>query len=253
MSLIFRSLALARGLGSTFLGWFERRNPEVLLDNERENLRKLIGQFNSGLVAHAAVWERLITQVSRAETEAADLGVRINAYLKAGDRTTAAKWALELKQVNARLELDRRQMASSEQTYNQLIQRRDAAVAETRDKIETVRRQIGDLKVKRAVADLEGMANAMIGSLGSHGDSLARLQEMVGEERETASARARVANGAFDPELDRARDNLREVLAEDALAAFLAEQAPATLKALPDFSAELDTVHAISDRKEKML
>ena len=37
MSLIFRSLALARGLGSTFLGWFERRNPEVLLDNEREN------------------------------------------------------------------------------------------------------------------------------------------------------------------------------------------------------------------------
>jgi phage shock protein A len=252
MSLFIRSFALARGLGSSVLSWFERRNPEILLENERENLRKLIGQFNTGLVTHAAVWERLITQVSKGENEAAELGANINASLRAADRTSAAKWALELKQVNARLEADRKQLVASEQTYNQLVRRRDAAVAETRDRIETVRRQIGDLKVKRAVADLEGMANAMIGTLGTQGDSLARLQELVTEERETASARARVAGGAFDPELEHARENLRVVLAEDALAAFLAEQEAAAQKALPDYSNEIDSTVSKTNRKEKI-
>lgn len=253
MSLFFRCLALSRGFASRMISRFERRNPDALLENERENLRKLIGQFNGGLVAHASVWERLISQVDRGTSEAAELAVRINACVKAGDRTTAAKFALELKQLNTRLEIDRGQLAMSEQTYNQLVRRRDQAVAETKDRIEHVRRQIGDLKVKRAIADLEGMANAMIGSLGSHGDSLARLKELVEEERETASAHARVASGTFEPDMDRARENLREVLAEDALEAFLvAQNPPAFPKALPDFSYDSESTVPAIGPKEKV-
>ena len=251
MSLFFRSFALVRGLGSSLLAWFERRNPEVLLENERENLCKLIGQFNTGLVAHAAVWERLITEVAKAETEATDLGARIKIYHGVGDRATAGKWALELKQVNARLEEGRKQLVVSEQTYNQLVKRRDSAVSETRARIETVRRQIGDLKVKRAVANLEGMANAMISSIGSQGESLARLQDLVSEERDAASARARVASGAFDPDMDRARENLREAMAEDALKAFLGESDRTVPNVLPYYRNEFEPTIENTDHREK--
>ncbi len=39
--------------------------PEALLELEKENLRKLIGRFNEGLISHAALSERLMTQVVR--------------------------------------------------------------------------------------------------------------------------------------------------------------------------------------------
>jgi len=53
------------GLSSRLLSLFERRNPEALLEAERERLRKLVGRFNAGLISHATMAERLMSQVKR--------------------------------------------------------------------------------------------------------------------------------------------------------------------------------------------
>lgn len=247
MSLIIRTWNLVQGLGSRLLSFFERRNPEALLELEKENLRKLIGRFNEGLVSHAALSERLMSQVVHGEAEQRELLAKIQAHLNAGNRDVAARYALQLKQVDARLSDDHKQLEDAEKTYSTLVRTRDAAVAETRARIEQVRREIGELKVKRAVAELESMAAAMVNDLGGAGDSFNRLQEMVGEEREKASARARVASGSVDASDLAVNEAEQQALAELALAELLAGGGAADTDvpvALPDLTKERKPVRA---------
>jgi phage shock protein A len=241
MSLVHRGANVLRGLLSSVVLWFERKNPEALLENERENLRRLIGQFNAGLVSHAAIAERLAGQIRSGEAKAAALARRIGALVSSGDREAAGREALEHKSVEAQLSEDRKQFAEAEESYRSLVKRRDRAVAETRSRIEGVRRQIGDLKVKRAIADLEGMAKALIGDIDGNGASLSRLEEMVGEEREKATARARVAQseaGMLGTQMSEAAE---AALAETALEEFLSGQGPKRLGAPVLLSAQAHT------------
>ena len=72
------------------------------------------------------------------------------------------------------------------------------------------------------MADLNDMAASMVGSIGTPGDTLNRLQEMVGEEREKAMARARVASSNFSTTDLAAREAEQDILAAQALDEFLA-------------------------------
>lgn len=239
MSLVIRTWNLIFGLMSRLLSFFERRNPEALLEKEKENLRKLIARYNDGLISHAALSERLMTQVRRGEREMEELAARVQAHLNASNRKAAARHALQRKQVTSRLGEDRKQLEEAERTYSELVRTRDMAVAEAKDKIEQLRREIGDLKVKRAIADLEGMAAAMVSDLGGTGDSFNRLQEMVSEEREKAAARARVAGDGLDAEDLAAKEAEQDALAEQALQDFLSsepEDEPELPPALPDLT-----------------
>ncbi len=245
MRLIIRTWNLLQGLASSFVSFFERRNPGALLELEKENLRKLIGRFNEGLVSHAALSERLMNQVYRGDAEQVELTAKIRALVKAGNDQVAARYALQLKQVTARLGEDRKQLEAAEETYQNLVRTRDISIAETRTKIEQVRRQIGDLKVKRAVADLENMAAAMVGDLGDAGDSFNRLKEMVGEEREKAASRARVAGGSIAASDLALKEAEQDALAGQALEEFLAGEAdgdPGARLALPNLSKDPEPV-----------
>ena len=224
MRLMIRAWNVIHGLASKLVSVFERKNPEALLELEKENLRKLVGRFNEGLVSHATLSERLKIQVSKGEAKIVDTTARMQALVKAGEMKPAARYALQLKEVSARLAEDRTQLTAAEGTYQQLVQTRDVAIDETRTKIEKLRWQIGDLKVNRAMADLQNMAATMVGNLGTPGDSLNRLEEMVGEEREKAMARSRVAGSNFSATDFAAREVEQEALAAQALAEFLANE-----------------------------
>ena len=234
MNLATRCWNLFAGNLSRLITAFERHNPEALLEKEKENLRALIGRFNEGMVSHAALAERLIAQANRGESEYTALTTKVSVYLETGNRDEAARLALQRKQVESRLAEDRAELAEAERTYQSLARTRDAAVTDARDKIEAVRRQIGGLKVDRAVADLETMAAAMVGELGDAGDSLDRLQRLVAEEREYAAGRARVATDAAAAVGFAATEAEQAVLAKQALAEFLhGEGADRTAPALP--------------------
>ena len=252
MSTVIRTWNLFQGLASRLLSFFERRNPEALLELEKENLRKLMGRFNEGLISHAALSERLMRQVTGGEIEQLQLTAKIQAHMKADNRKAAAGHALRLKQVEARLAEDRKQLEAAEETYHKLVRTRDAAVAEARNKIEQVRRQIGDLKVKRAVADLESMAAAMVSDLGGAGDSLNRLQDMVEDEREKAAAHARVAGGSVDASDLAIEEAEQDALAEQALEEFLSDDEPndpGPPLALPDLTQEREPASVARPRK----
>ena len=227
---MFRRLGnLVRGFFSIFVSGLERQNPEALLEVEQENLRKQIGKFNTSLAAHAALVERLISQVRKLETEEADLRAKTSANLKLGNREAAGQYALRLQTITRELDENRKQMEQAETTYKELVRARDVAVSIARSKIEALKSGISDMKMKRAMAEITEMASGMVTELGGSGDTLNRLEEMVSEERHKAAGRVRVAVDSLDLKDVHIREAEQGALAEQALAAFEAQQAGGSL------------------------
>jgi phage shock protein A len=215
---------LIRGFFSLFVSGLERQNPEALLEVEQENLRKQIGQYNQGLASHAGLCERLIAQVRQLENEQRDLRAKTGANLRAGNRDAAAQYALRLQTVERELEENRTQMEQAEKTYKDLVKARDVAITAARNKIESLKSGITDLKMKRAMAELTEMASGMITSIGSSGETLDRLHNIVEEERSKAAGRVRVARDTLDTSGVMVKDAEQKALADQALADFAAKE-----------------------------
>jgi len=215
---------LIRGFFSLFISGLERQNPEALLEVEQENLRKQIGQYNQGLASHAGLCERLISQVKQLETEQRDLRAKATANLRAGNRDSAAQYALRLQTVERELEENRTQMEQAEKTYRDLVKARDVAITAARNKIESLKSGITDLKMKRAMAELTEMASGMITNIGSSGETLDRLHNIVEEERSKAAGRVRVARDTLDTSGVMVKEAEQKALADQALADFAAKE-----------------------------
>lgn len=215
---------LIKGFFGLFVGGLEKRNPEALLEVEKENLRKQIAKFNQGLATHAGLVERLVAQVKKLDKEESELRAKTAAHLKAGNRKLAGEFALKLKQVGAEHDEVKVQLEDAEARYKELIKARDVSVKEAREKIEGLKRGIDDMKVQKAMAELNEMAAGMVTEIGGSGDTLNRLGEIVEEERTKAAGRARVAKDSLDLTEINMKESEQDALAEMALADFAAAE-----------------------------
>jgi phage shock protein A len=215
---------LIRGFFGLFISGMERRNPEALLEVEKENLRKQIAKYNDGLSSHAALCERLMTQVKKLETDERDLRARASANLKAGNRDLAGQYALRLQTVQRELDENRTQATQAEETYKSLVTARDVAIKAAKDKIESLRQSLDDLKVKKAMAELTEMASGMVSQIGGSGDTLDRLHTMVEQDREKAAGRVRVAKDSLNTSDIQMKEAEQKALADQALADFAARE-----------------------------
>lgn len=219
-----RLINLIRGFFGLFISGLEKRNPEALLEVEQENLRRQIAQYNQGLAAHAGLAERLMAQVRKLETEEQDLRAKTAANLRAGNKDAAAQYALRLQTVQRELSENRTQAGQAETTYKELLSARDTSINAARAKIEALKRDLGDLKVKKAMAELTEMASGMVSKIGGSGDTLDRLHKMVEEEKQKASGRARVAKDSLSLDSIRLQEVEQKALADQALADFAAAE-----------------------------
>lgn len=222
---MFRRLKnLIKGFFSLFISGLEKRNPEALLEIEKENLRKQIAKYNKGLAAHAGLCEKLMSQVKNLHEENDELRGKITAYLKIGKKDLAGQLALRLQTIKRELSENNKQLQDAESTYKELIQVRDASVKEARKKIDKLTRGISDMKMKNAVAELNEMASGIVSEIGGSGDTLNRLHNMVEEERTSAAGRARVAKDSLDTTEYQVMAEEQEAIEQMALADFAAEE-----------------------------
>jgi phage shock protein A len=221
---MFRRLSnIFRGFLGLFVSGLEKRNPEALLELEKENLRKQIAQFNQGLATHAGLCEKLISQVKRQEAEEQDLKAKATANIRAGNQRLAGEIALELQRIRKDLADNRSQLADAEKTYKDLVMSRDTAIKSARDKIETLRKDLDSMKMNKALAEMNEMASGMLTQIGGSGDTLDRLHQMVEEENTKAAGRARVARDSLDTTRFKEKASEREALEDIALADLAAE------------------------------
>ncbi len=215
---------LFRGFFGVFVSGLERKNPEALLEVEKENLRKQMGQYNQGLATHAGLCEKLISEIRKQENQQRDLRTKTAASIKAGNRELAGRYALQLQNLELELAENRTQLELAEKTYQELVRTRDIAVASARTKLDALKLGINDLKMKRAMAELTEMASGMVGSMGSAGETLDRLHEIVEEERQKAAGRARVARDTMDTTGINLKESEQKAMADLALADFEAKE-----------------------------
>ena len=239
MGVFSRMGNLVRGFFGLFVSGLERRNPEALLEVEKENLRTQIARYNDGLSSHAGLCERLMTQIKKLEDEERDLRARTTANLRAGNRDLAGQYAVRLQTVTRELDENRKQCAAAEETYKNLVKARDVAITTAKRQIDDLKASLDDLKVKKAMAELTEMASGMVSQIGSAGDTLNRLHDMVEEERTKAAGRARVAKDSINTTEIQMKEEEQKALADQALADFAAKEgialdpAPAASTAAP--------------------
>ncbi len=232
---MFRRISnIFRGFLGLFVSGFEKRNPEALLELEKENLRKQITQFNQGLATHAGLCEKLISQVKRQEAEEGELKTKAAANLRAGNQRLAGEIALELQRIRKDLAENRGQLAEAERTYEELLLSRDTAVKTAKSKIEALRKDLDSMKMNKALAEMNELSSGMLTKIGGSGDTLDRLRQMVEEENTKAAGRARVARDGMDTGRFKERASEREALEDMALADLAAELG----MAVPDTASE---------------
>ncbi len=222
---MFKRIAnLFKGFFGLFVSRMERKNPEALLEVEKENLREQIAKYNQGLASHAALCERLATQIKKGEAEENDLRAKTTANLRAGNREVAGQYAMQLQAVQTQLAENRTQHEQSENTYKELMKARDVTIGEAKAKLEALKRSIDDMKVQKAMAEMTEMASGMISTIGGSGDNIDRLTGMVEEDREKAAGRARVARDSLDTSGIQMKESEQKALADQALADFAAKE-----------------------------
>lgn len=220
---MFKRLAnLMRGFLSLFVSGIEKANPKALIEAEKENLRKQIGQFNESLANHAAFVERLMRQVKTLESKEQELAAKAAAHLKIGNRKAAGQYALQLKTVREQLEENRTQLTAADETYKKLVKSRDVSVREAQAKIEKLKRMMSEADMLEAQAELQEMAQGMITEIGGTGDTLNRVEEYLTERRDKAAGRARVASSSIDTTEVELLEAEQDALADQALAEFAA-------------------------------
>ena len=219
-----RIMNLLKGFMGLFISGMEKKNPEALLELEKENLREQVAKYNQGLASHAGLCERLMAQVKKLEAEERELRAKTGAHLRAGNRDAAGQYAMRLQTVQRELGENRTQLEQAESTYQNLLKARDVAINAARAKIENLKASITDMKMKQAMAELHEMSAGMVSSIGGSGDTLDRLTEMVNEERDKAAGRARVAKDSIDFSGIQVKEAEQKALADQALADFAAQE-----------------------------
>lgn len=219
-----RVFNLWRAVVGSGVSELEAHHAEAMLDFEREELQRKLAEYNRGLAGHAGLCERLKAELARLSREQQQLEPKLQALLAAGDRVRAGDHALRLSRLGEEREHQAAQLAEAEALYRELLRSRDVALRAARDKLESLKRSIGELRVQEALADLSELAAGMQGSFGLSDGTLERIQERVRDKRNLAAGRVRVARESGTSEDLSVREAEERALADAALAAYEARQ-----------------------------
>jgi phage shock protein A len=176
-----------------------------------------------GLEQYRGLVERVTRQVSANRSHVQKLEAETKAYLKAGDRATAAKFALELQKAKTDLAANDQQLQMHETAYNNNLRKIQHANGKLVDLKQKITKYDAELKMSAAEAEIAKLAESFDLNLTTDfGQIEAVIQEKIDQNR----GKVRVA-------MDLSSQGIAEIDAEERMQAVLAEEA------LTNFEVEL--------------
>ena len=133
--------------------FFWEADPIAQMQYEYDQSVEQLKEGRIGLEQYRGLVERVGRQVKDGEAHMAKLEAQAKAYLKAGNREVAAKFALELAKARVQQEQNKQQMAMHEGAYNnnlKKIQHANKKLVEVKNKIQQY-----DAELKMSVAEAE--------------------------------------------------------------------------------------------------
>ena len=214
---------LIKGMCSGFIGMLESRNPQALLEAERDNISQQLVSFNAGLVNQAALIESLTRQANETGEQVKQLNVHVQHYVGNGDINTAGKLALQLQTAQTRLTQLAIQRASADERLRELERSRDSAMVRVRTKMVKMQEMVNEAEMLNAQADLEESAKSMVDATTTSFDNLNRVEGKIANIRDRAVGRSRIVSGLSN-NMD-LYDETQKQLESSALQQFLASNA----------------------------
>src|SRR5476651_633964 len=170
---------LIRGFFNSIASGFERRNPELLLENAKEDLRKNVIAMRNGRSQLAAQSASLQRQVAEGRIRERELEGRVQVFLDAAKEDQAGDAALELQTVRDDLAKNTDQLNQNESAYKEFTTMCATTEKELMRKINEYARMISEAKAKEAAAEAAEFISGAISSTAGSGDNLDRLKEVV--------------------------------------------------------------------------
>jgi phage shock protein A len=195
--------------------FFWKADPIAQMQYEYDSAVEEIKTGKEGLAQYRALVERVSRQAEKAGKHVATLEAKIRAYLKSGDRETAATLALELQTAKSELAENQSQLELHEKAYeNNLlkIKRASGKLASIKEKIQ---KYDAELKMSRAEAELSEIASDFNFDVTT---DFGQIEEVLQEKIDKNKAKARVA-------VDLSGEGMAEIEAEVAMEKSLAEDA----------------------------
>lgn len=208
--------------------FFYTADPVAQMQYEYDAAVEQLRTGREGLEQYRALVERVSRQVENNKSQVANLEARVKSYLQAGDRDTAAKFALELQKAKKELEENQAQMQMHEASYTNNLAKVKNATGKLADIKAKIAKYDAELKMSKAEAEMAKLSqefNFKFDLTTDFGQAEQMIQDKIGKYK----AQARVA-------ADLAGEGVEDIKREQANEKIMADQA------LKEFEAQMGLV-----------
>jgi phage shock protein A len=205
---------------------FWTADPIAQMQYEYDSAVAQLKEGREGLEQYRSLVERVGRQVANDKAHASSLEAKVKAYLQAGDRDTAARFALELQKARQQLAENEGQLNMHEQAYNNnltKIKHAGGKLAKVREKIA---KYDAELKMSRAEAEMAKLAHEFNFDVTT---DFGQIEQVIQDKISLNRAKVRVA-------ADLSGEGVEDVQREQAMEKAMADQA------LRDFEVQLGMV-----------
>ena len=206
--------------------FFWTADPIAQLQYEYDKAVDQMKEGREGLEQYRALVERVTRQVNGDQEHVASLEARIKAYLQAGERETASKFALELQQAKKQLAENEAQLKLHETAYTNNVTKIKHATKKLAELKSKIQKYDADLKLSRAEAEFAKLAHSFNFDVTT---DFGQIEDVIQDKIGLNRAKVRVA-------ADLSGQGLEEIQREQAVEKAMAD------KALREFEVEMGMV-----------
>jgi phage shock protein A len=189
------------------------RDPIAIMQLEYDKSLEQLKEGRKGLELYRGLVERVNRQVVTERTQVQRLQAEVKAYLKAGDRETAGKFALQLKRAETELASNQEQLRMHEEAYENNLKKIQFANKQLADVREKIQRYNADLKMSAAEAEIAKIAGDLNFDVTT---DFGQIEQIIQQRIDNNRGKARVA-------ADLSSRGITEIKAQERMEAQLAE------------------------------
>jgi phage shock protein A len=202
---------------------FWEADPIAQMRYEYDRAVEQLKEGRVGLEQYRGLVERVTRQVSANKSHVQKLEAETKAYLKAGDRATASKFALELQKAKGELAANENQLQMHETAYGNNLTKIKHANEKLIELQQKIQKYDAELKMSAAEAEIAKLSESFDMNLTT---DFGQIESVIQQKIDQNRGKVRVA-------ADLSEKGIAEIKAEERMQATMAEQA------LTDFEMEL--------------
>jgi phage shock protein A len=192
------------------------RDPIAIMQLEYDKSLEALQEGRKGLELYRGLVERVVRQVTMGKAQVDRLQADIKAYLKAGDRETAGKFALQLQKAQTDLASNQDQLKMHEDAYENNLKKIQFANRQLSEVREKIQRYNADLKMTAAEAEIAKIAGDLNFDVTT---DFGQIEQIIQQKIDTNRGKVRVAADLSSRGVAeiKAQERMESQLAEDTL------------------------------------